>query len=163
MRQVGATTLTQLGQCFRTGGLTGVLVPKLIGWAFVLPIHLFEGVPPSLALRASDERTSGRRVGLAAAYVGWALGGALSSAVAFGIGAGLGRWLVAMFQSSMLFLPVVMGGLFLLASLLSFALTWVQAAFFVLLTLRLYQPEGTSLPSLAWIPIGPVALTAFDQ
>ena len=129
-------------------GLTGVLVPKLIGWAFVLPIHLFEGVPPSLALRASDERTSGRRVGLAAAYVGWALGGALSSAVAFGIGAGLGRWLVAMFQSSMLFLPVVMGGLFLLASLLSFALTWVQAAFFVLLTLRLYQPEGTSLPSL---------------
>ena len=48
----------------------------------------------------------------------------------------------------MLFLPVVMGGLFLLASLLSFALTWVQAAFFVLLTLRLYQPEGTSLPSL---------------
>ncbi len=54
--------------------------------------------------------------------------------------------LVAMFQSSMLFLPIVMGGLFLLASLMSLALTWVQAAFFVLLTLRLDQPERTSLP-----------------
>ena len=129
-------------------GLAGVLVPKLIGWAFALPIHLFEDVRPSLALRASETRTSGHRVGLAAAYVVWALGGALFSAVAFGIGAGLGRWLVAMFQSSMLFLPFVMGGLFLLASLMSLALTWVQAAFFVLLTLRLYQPEGTSLPSL---------------
>ena len=128
--------------------LAGVVVPKLIGWAFVLPIHLFEGVPPSLALRASDERTSRHRSVLAAVFVAWALGGALSSAVAFGIGAGLGRWLVAMFQSSMLFLPVVMDGLFLLASLMSFALTWVQAAFFVLLTLRLYRPEGTSLPSL---------------
>ncbi len=128
-------------------GLAGVLVPKLVGWAFALPIHLFEGVRPALALRASETRTSGHRVGLAAAYVAWALGGALFSAVAFGIGAGLGRWLVAMFQSSMLFLPIVMGGLFLLASLMSLALTWVQAAFFVLLTLRLYQPEGTSSPS----------------
>jgi glycerophosphoryl diester phosphodiesterase len=96
-------------------------------------------------------RTSGHRSVLAAVFVAWAFGGALFSAVAFGAGAGLARWLVAIFQNSMLFLPVVMGGLFLLASLMSFALTWVQAAFFVLLTLRLYRregAEGTSLPSL---------------
>ena len=72
-----------------------VLVPRLIGWTFALPLLLFEGIPASQALRASDERTRGSRLLLATLLVTWAALSLMASGLAFGVIRLLGRGLVA--------------------------------------------------------------------
>lgn len=54
-------------------GLAAILVTRLSGWAIALHLVLLGGVPPRHAFAASADRLHGRRVGVVARIVVWAL------------------------------------------------------------------------------------------
>jgi glycerophosphoryl diester phosphodiesterase len=134
-------------------GLAFVLVPRLLGWAYALPLHLFEDVPASEALAESRRRTSGHRSIVAYMLVAWAVVSALASTLGLGFITSLGRFLVPRAQGSMNLLLFVMGGLLLLWSAGNLLFTLFQTTSFALLVVRLYdrygKTEAAELPTEA--------------
>ena len=122
--------------------LAALLVPRLISWAYALPLHLFEGVGAARALGTSEERARGHRLSLAAALTGWFALSIVMSTVALGVVGTLGRFLVPRFQGSMPPLLFVMGGLSLLWAVVNLIVTLIQASTFALLVVRLYERHG---------------------
>ncbi len=122
--------------------LAALLVPRLLGWTYALPLHLFEGVGAARVLGTSEERARGHRVSLAAALVGWFALSIVLSTVSLGVVGTLGRFLVPRFQGSMAPLLFVMGGLSLLWAVVNFIVTLIQTSTFALLVVRLYERHG---------------------
>lgn len=128
-----------------------VLVPRVIGWAFGLPILLFENVAPAKALGESARRTKGNRAFLAIQLVGWAIGSMVAGAVAFGGVRLLGGWVVVPLSEShpALFL-LALGGLVMVWAVVNEIVVLMTAAGFALLTVRSYDAFGEPRPQEWW-------------
>ena len=125
--------------------MSAVVIPRLVGWVYALPLHLFEDVGAWKALGASEERARGHRSAITVILVGWATFAVLLSALGVILVRGLGSYLVPHFQESIGSLLFVMGGLVLVWSLVNLFATLFQAATFALLTTRLYDRLGGSV------------------
>lgn len=119
-----------------------VLVPRLAGWTYALPILLFEGSVPGAALRQSAQRVAGDRWRLGAVFVGWLAASALASSVLLGMVGWLGRWLLPRVGPGVGLIVLATGSLFLLWSLANVFLTFFQSAGFAVLVVGLYQGAG---------------------
>jgi glycerophosphoryl diester phosphodiesterase len=115
-----------------------LIVRRLLGWALVLPILLFEGQPPAAALGESERRTAKHRAMIAATLIGWGVGATLIGAVPLVLVAALARLVVPQTTASMTLLVVVLSGLLALWAILNLLATLVTAATFALLCVRLY-------------------------
>ncbi|MEE9263516.1 MAG: glycerophosphodiester phosphodiesterase [Vicinamibacteria bacterium] len=131
--------------------LAAVLVPRLIGWAFALPLLLFEGVPARQVLSMSQERVTGHRWTITLVLVGWALASFLLSGLVVGAVGLVGRLIVPTVAGSMVLLVLVMGGVLLLWNGANLVLSLVAASAFALLVIRLYEDlAGAQEKSLTW-------------
>jgi glycerophosphoryl diester phosphodiesterase len=128
--------------------LTVVLVPRLIGWAFALPLLLFEDVPAGRTLALSRKRVAGHRWTITLVLIVWAVGSALLSGLAVGAVGLLGRLAVPTVMGSMALLVFVMGGVLLLWGGANLVVSLVAASAFALLIVRLY--ESTREARHAW-------------
>ncbi len=124
--------------------LAWLLVPRLLGWVYVLPLHLFEDVSPGRALAESARRAQGNRSTIATVLAGWALVSVLLNAVALGVATFLGRVLVPRAQGSISVLLLVMGGLLLFWYVVHALVTLLQASSLALLVARLYEGYGST-------------------
>lgn len=122
--------------------LAAILVPKLVCWAYALPVVLFERAHPLSALRVSEERTREHRGAITLVLVGWATASVLLSALGVALVGGLGSILVPRFQDSIGALLFVMGALLLFGGVVNLLVTVVQASTFALLIVRLYDRHG---------------------
>jgi glycerophosphoryl diester phosphodiesterase len=128
-----------------------VLVPRVIGWAFGLPLLLFEGTGPSNALQESAKRTEGNRAFLAIQLVGWALASMLAGAVAFGGIRLMGAWVaVPLSEARPALLLVVLGGLVMVWAAVNEIISLMMASGFALLTVRSYDAVGEPKPQKWW-------------
>jgi glycerophosphoryl diester phosphodiesterase len=123
-------------------GLALALVPRLAGWAFALPILLFEDAGPSAALSESRSRAAGHRWTVIWLFAVWLLATSLAGAVAFAAVGGLGRLIVPVIGGSVPVLVLALGALVLLWGTLNFLVSFFQATSFALLVVRLYDAHG---------------------
>ena len=131
--------------------LAVVLVPRLIGWAFALPLLLFEAVPVRQVLSISQERVTGHRWTITVTLVGWALASTLFSALVLGMVGLVGRLVVPAVAGQMALLVLVMGGVLLLWNGANLVLSLVAASAFALLVIRLYDALAVApQKSLDW-------------
>jgi glycerophosphoryl diester phosphodiesterase len=121
-----------------------VIVRRLLSWAFALPLLLFESIGPARALTTSVERTAGHRWLVGSTLVGWGIAAALLSAVPLAVVGTVARWTVPRFAGSIFVLVIVMGAFLLLWGLLNLLVSLINAIFFALLTVRLYDGFGSS-------------------
>lgn len=124
--------------------MSALIIPRLVGWVYALPLHLFENVGALKALGASEERARGHRATITVLLVGWATFAALLSALSVALVRGLGFYLVPRFRESIGSLLFVMGGLALVWIVVNLFATLFQAATLALLTARLYERVGGS-------------------
>jgi glycerophosphoryl diester phosphodiesterase len=124
--------------------MTVLLVRRLVGWAFALPLLLFENVGASRALATSEERTKGHRWVVAVGLVSWAVATAALSALALGTVGLLGRWIGPSVAGWIGILIFVIGGLLLLWGAANLIISLVSASAFALLIVRLYHRFGAS-------------------
>lgn len=90
--------------------MSALLIPRLVGCVYALPLHLFENVDALKALGASEERARGHRATITVLLVGWATFAALLSALCVALVRGLGFYLVPRFRESIGSLLFVIGG-----------------------------------------------------
>lgn len=124
--------------------MAAVLVPRLLSWAYALPLVQFEGISPRHALRMSAERTAGHRGQLAVALAGWAIVATVLPTVNVGVVVLLGRTMRPLVKDSITLIVPVIGGLVLLWVIGNVFVTMIQAATFALVTTRLYDRLGNS-------------------
>ncbi len=124
--------------------LAVVLIRLLLGWAFALPLLLFEGAVPADALKRSTEKSKGHRWTIVPVMVGWAAGTIIVSGLASGVVGLLGRSVLPSLTGSMTLLVWVMGGLVLLWGAVNLIVTLLSVSAFALLIVRLYDRLGIS-------------------
>ncbi len=122
--------------------LAAVLVPRLIGWAFALPLLLVEKVTARQALSTSRERVTGHRWTITWMLVGWGLGSILLSALVLGVVGWVGRLVVPTVSGSMPLLILAMGGVLALIYGANLVTSLAAACAFALLVVRLYEGLG---------------------
>ena len=127
-----------------------VLVPRLISWAYALPILLFEELRPAQAIAASELRSRGHRHWVTLVLLGWVGVSALMGTVTFAVVGGLARFVVPRVQGSIGVLALVMGGVALAMGSANLIVTLFQSSFFALVITRLYDrlagSETVSVP-----------------
>lgn len=130
-----------------------VLVPRLISWAYALPILLFEESRPAQAIAESEKRSRGHRRTVTLALLGWIGASALMGTVTFALVGGLARFVVPRVQGSIGVLALVMGGVALAMGAANLVVTLFQSSFFALVITRLYDhlsgSETVSVPAEA--------------
>jgi glycerophosphoryl diester phosphodiesterase len=126
-------------------GVMAVLVIKrLIGWAFSLPLALFEKMNPAKAMATSEERVQGHRWSIAFLLVAWGVVASILSALPLALTQWLGEWVLPKFSSSLHWTVWVMGGLLLFWGVVNLIVTLVNASMLALLIVRLYERLGAS-------------------
>ena len=125
-------------------GLAAVLVPKLVGWAFALPLVLFESSTPRTALRQSRDRAFGHRGVMTAVLVGWGVAAFLLANAPVGLVTLAGRAVAPLARGSLDFVFVLMILLVALWLVLGVIATMVNAAAFALVIVRLYEKLAAS-------------------
>jgi len=123
-------------------GLAWVLIPRLVGWGLALPLALFEGLAPKRALAESRQRVDGHRPPIAWVLVLWGAGAFVLSIAAPSIVLGLGRAVGPLGRSRVGLVLVLMLVIATLWALVNLLVTWVNAAAFSLLVIRLYEQFG---------------------
>lgn len=121
-----------------------LVIRRLLGWSFSLPLVLFEGLPPTQAMTVSTERVRGHRWTVALVLVGWGLAATILSAIPMALVRGLGEWLVPKFTGSMAALVFAMGIILLLWLVVNVLASLVNAVMFALLTVRLFARFGAA-------------------
>jgi glycerophosphoryl diester phosphodiesterase len=132
------------------GGLIGgivtamvvVLSIRLVSWTFAMPLMLFDGVPPSRALRASREATAGQRGTLAGWLVGWFIASSAVSAGATGTVGLVGRAIVPDAGGSLVLIAMSAGTVLVLVALVNVAVAFVNTAALCLLVIHLFRRAG---------------------
>ena len=121
-----------------------VLVPRLVGWVYALPIHLFEEPRPSRAIAASEQQCQGHKRTVTLVLLGWAGASALVSTVTFGAVGAVARFVVPRVQGSIGLLVLVVGGVTVTLGAVNVMVTLFQSSFIALLIARLYDQLGSS-------------------
>jgi glycerophosphoryl diester phosphodiesterase len=157
-----------------------LLARALLGWAFALPIVLFEAVGPRVAIRTSLEDTRGRRRELTAWLVAWILLGVGLSAMATAAIGGLGRAVIPTTGGTLPVVAFLVGTVLILSALANLAISFLSTAFLGLIVVGLYRrstgrgsmgraldgqkrlagPAVIRLPRRAWRWIGFAAVAA---
>jgi len=128
-----------------------VLVPRVIGWAFALPLLLFEDTAPSKALRESSKRTQGNRTMLAIQLVGWAVISMVAGAAVFGGIRLLGRWVVVpLSEGRPGLLLIALGALVIVWVVANEIVALMTASGFALLIVRSFDVFGDPQPQKWW-------------
>jgi glycerophosphoryl diester phosphodiesterase len=121
-----------------------LIIRRLLSWAFALPLLLFESTGPARALTTSVDRTTGHRWLVGSTLVAWGATAAILSALPLAVVGTVARWLVPKFAGSIVLLAIVMGAFLLVWGLLNLVVSLINAIFFALLTVRLYDGFGSS-------------------
>ena len=138
-----------IGTILTVGSL--VLIPRVIGWAFALPLLLFEDSAPSKALRESAERTKGHRAFLAIQLVSWAIASMVAGAIAFAAIRLLGGWIaLPLSESRPGLLVLALGALVIIWAAVNELILVMTASGFALLTVRSYFAFGDPRPQEWW-------------
>ncbi len=146
-----------------------VMLPRLAGWVYALPILLFERASPRDALAQSQVRVAGNRWRIGMVLLGWALATTLSSLLVLGAVSWLGRLMVARVGSGVAVLVLTVGFLFVLWSLANLLLTFLQVSTLAVLVVGMYTQVGVEadeallkrlssapgLGSIQWRPTAP--------
>lgn len=119
-----------------------LLVRKVMGWMYALPIVLFEDLRPPEALRKSVMLTRGRRLGLLAWTAAWFVGGLLLSGLVTWLTGAVGRHVLPLVSNSIPLAAFTMGSIGLLTLLLHFLITLLAAALFAVVVVRLYRRDS---------------------
>jgi len=123
-------------------GLAWLLIPRLIGWGLALPLVLFEGVSPRPAMAESVRRVDGHRPPIARVLVFWGTGAFFLSVTAPALVFALGRAVGPLGRSRVGLVLALMLVILTLWALVNLLVTWVSAAAFALLVVRLYEGFG---------------------
>ena len=130
-----------------------VVVPRLLGWFYALPILLFENASPSQALEESRERVDTHRPSVIRALTAWLVGSLVLAALLSASMGFVGRLVLFGVERSVPLLVLVSGGVFLLFSVGNLIVSFVQSASLALLCARYYEElaneGGTMLPATA--------------
>jgi len=133
------------------GGMAGVLVVgfavllmnRVLGWMYALPKLLFEDRRPRAALRESTSESRGHRRTILGWITIWAGAGWLSSAGLTWLIAVLGRVVVPQASQSVRLLAIIIGSVGLLSIVVNLLLSFMSAALFALLIVRLYREHSS--------------------
>lgn len=127
-----------------------VLVRVLAGWAFVLPMVIFENRAPGAAIRASRESAAGELWTIGRAIAVWLFVSLALNVLGSTLISRLGHVLIAQNRQSLSVLLVAIGGLLVLWAVVTFVVSLVTTAAFAAMLLFLYdeiaRPELTQLP-----------------
>ncbi len=140
--------------------LTAILLSLFTGWAFAIPLAVFERVSPSAAPRCSRQRTLGHRRTILLWIVGWFLATTVLSTVATAIVAAIGHLLVPDATSSLRLIVVAVGITLLLWVIANFAVNLLSTTAFAAILFNLYRRLGSA--GLADLRLG-AAEAALDQ
>jgi len=128
-----------LGAGILIAALALLVVWKIAGWLFALPIVLFEGAGGGESLAASASATRPIQRKIAAWLVGWLAATAAASAVMTRLIGFVGRLTVARLEGDINWLLVCLSAIILVGGLANFALSVVTTVLFPLLVVRLYR------------------------
>jgi glycerophosphoryl diester phosphodiesterase len=122
------------------------LASRFLGWMYALPGLLFEDLGPLESLRASVAETRDRRWKILAWTVAWLAAGFAASLVLTWLLGLTGRLVVPQASDSVRLVAFTLGAVGLLSIAANLILSFVSAALFALLIVRLYRadaaPEG---------------------
>ncbi len=119
-----------------------VTVRLLAGWAFALPMLLFEGVAPGQALRRSWEATRGQRRSLFLWVLAWLAFSLVLAMLAAALVGGFGSLVVPRAVASVRLLVLVLGLLMVLSGLLNVVVAGLNFASLSLLGVQLFRDAG---------------------
>lgn len=144
-------------------GLGVLLAARVLGWMYALPIALFEDRGGRSALRDSVKDTHGHRWKLFAWLVAWLVAGGLASLALTWLLGAAGRLVVPQASDSVRLIAFTIGAVGLLSLTANLLLSFVSAALFALLIVRLYRSDAGpgGLPSDVTADGGAVAAAGF--
>ncbi len=122
-----------------TAALAVVLAMKVVGWLLALPAVLFENLGPLAAIRDSVADSAGHRWHLFWWIVAWLAAGSIASVLVTWVLGFVGRLIVPQTSGSIALVAFTMGAVGLVSILANAALSFLSAAFFALLIVRLYR------------------------
>ncbi len=122
--------------------MTVALLRLFTGWAFALPIVLFENVSPGKALKLSRERASGQRVKLLFWIVTWLLATIVLSAAATSVIFFAARQLVGFSAGSLQVMIVAIGVSLLASSIVNLVVGLLSTTALATLSFNLYRALG---------------------
>ena len=146
--------------------MAGVLLPRLLGWMYAIPLLVLEGAPASEALRRSADKARGRRSTIAVVMGIWGGVSVLAGTLAFGAVRLLAVELVPSFLGRPGALVFVIGGLLLLWGATNLFISVGNMVSFALLGVALYDATACSdetrhawsrripaaKPAAGWVP-----------
>ena len=122
-----------------TAALAVLLAMKVVGWVLALPAVLFENLGPLAAIRDSVADSVGHRWQLFWWIAAWLGAGSVASVFVTWIVGFVGRMIVPQTSGSIALVALTMGAVGLVSILANVLLSFLSAAFFALLIVRLYR------------------------
>ena len=141
-----------LGAGMLAAALALIVVWKIAGWLFALPMVLFEGAGGGESLAASASATRPMRRKIAAWLIGWLAATAVVSAVMTRLIGFLGRVAVSHLEGDITWLLACLSAIIIVGGLANLVLSVVTTVFFPLLVVRLYRAvagPGVLRPEIA--------------
>jgi glycerophosphoryl diester phosphodiesterase len=130
-----------------------VLITRLIGWAFALPMVLFESSAPGKALALSRQRTQGHHKTILVAFALWVLGSSGISMAVLGLVTVIGHNLVDRAGDAVDWLVVAVGVFALLWAMGNLLVNILNTSLFALLTIGVYDRVSGGKAELASKPV----------
>ncbi|MFT5299900.1 MAG: glycerophosphoryl diester phosphodiesterase [Mariniblastus sp.] len=119
-----------------------VLLRLFAGWAFALPMVLFENVRPAKALGLSRERATGQRRKLLFWIFGWFLAMVVLSAIATSVVVWAGRYFIPLATGSLQLLSFTLGIGLVVWSLVNLVVSLLSSTTLATLGFHLYRQFG---------------------
>lgn len=129
-----------------------LIVLRLAGWLFALPLALFEGLNGRHALRASEHVAGKHRVKLAAVLVAWVVTPILLAALVHGVIGTIADWVIPRDGSDLFRVVVWLGALILLDLLAQLAIAigfTILLPLFIVRAYRLLHAGHAATPEIA--------------
>ncbi len=140
--------------------MAGVLLPRLLGWLYAIPLLVLEGASGSEVLRRSTDKARGQRSTIAVVMGIWGGGSLLAGTLAFGAVRLLAVELVPLFVGRPGALVFVIGSVVLLWSAANLFISVANMVSFALLGVALYDATATDDTRHAWSRRMPAAKPA---
>lgn len=126
-------------------GLASVALRLASSWLFSLPMVLFEGTPPSTALKLSSQRTHGHRRVLVGWLAAWFLTNTVVSSLASSVVLFFGHSIVSQSADSLRLLILVVGIIVLAMGVINVISTLLGTTTFAVMLMHLYRNFGEGL------------------
>ncbi len=123
-------------------GLVIMVARRLIGWALSLPLVIFDGAKPLVALRQSWSMVSGKRRMIAMWLIGWAVASFILSSLLTSAVLLVGRQLIPRLTGALPLFVLALGLVLIAWALVNLVATLASAAVFSILIVDLYETMG---------------------